>query len=252
MALDRQTARYRTRHGGTPADLVAAQELRHRAFVEAAGLPPRSGGLDRDRFDAVSRHVLIEDTATGTPVCTFRYRVLSPADAAADSYTGALYDLAPLVALAGPMVELGRFCVAPGAADPDALRLAWARLTRIVDEAEATLLFGCASFAGADPARHADSLACLAARHPAPPGLSPGRRAPATVALPTSGDPASGWRAMPALLRTYLAMGGWTSDHAVIDREMDTVHVFTAVETARVPPARARALRALAEAAAGG
>ena len=50
---------------------------------------------------------------------------------------------------------------------------------------------------------------------------------------------------LPPLLRTYLAMGGWVSDHAVIDRDLDTLHVFTAVEVARIPPARARALRAL-------
>ena len=53
-------------------------------------------------------------------------------------------------------------------------------------------------------------------------------------------------RAIPPLLRTYLAMGGWVSDHAVIDRQMNTIHVFTGVEIDRVPVARARALRAIA------
>ena len=51
---------------------------------------------------------------------------------------------------------------------------------------------------------------------------------------------------MPPLLRTYLAMGGWVGRHAVLDRGLGTIHVLTAVETARIPPARARALRALA------
>jgi hypothetical protein len=46
-------------------------------------------------------------------------------------------------------------------------------------------------------------------------------------------------------------LGGWVSDHAVIDPDLDTLHVFTAVEVARIPPARARALRALVSAAAG-
>jgi putative hemolysin len=48
---------------------------------------------------------------------------------------------------------------------------------------------------------------------------------------------------MPPLLRSYLMMGGWVSDHAVIDAELDTLHVFTGVEIARVPEARARLLR---------
>lgn len=65
--------------------------------------------------------------------------------------------------------------------------------------------------------------------------------------LPPPADPRAAMAALPPLLRTYLAMGGQVSDHAVIDRDLDTLHVFTAVEVDRVPPARARALRALAD-----
>ena len=54
-------------------------------------------------------------------------------------------------------------------------------------------------------------------------------------------------QALPPLLRTYLAMAGWVSDHAVVDRALDTLHVFTAVEIAKIPLARARALRAISE-----
>ena len=49
---------------------------------------------------------------------------------------------------------------------------------------------------------------------------------------------------MPALLRTYLGMGGWVSDHAVIDRTLNTLHVFTGVEISAIPKSRARLLRA--------
>ena len=41
-------------------------------------------------------------------------------------------------------------------------------------------------------------------------------------------------------------MGGWVSDHAVIDARLNTLHVFTGLEIAAIPPARARALRAIA------
>jgi len=51
---------------------------------------------------------------------------------------------------------------------------------------------------------------------------------------------------IPPLLRSYLAMGGWVSDHAVIDRQMNTLHVFTGLEIAAIPPNRARLLRTLA------
>ena len=48
---------------------------------------------------------------------------------------------------------------------------------------------------------------------------------------------------MPPLLRGYLSLGGWVSDHAVIDEDMNTLHVFTGVEMKRVPARMARLLR---------
>jgi putative hemolysin len=53
-------------------------------------------------------------------------------------------------------------------------------------------------------------------------------------------------RRMPPLLRTYLMMGGWVSDHAVVDAQMNTLHVFTGLEIRAIPPARKRLLRAVA------
>jgi len=40
-------------------------------------------------------------------------------------------------------------------------------------------------------------------------------------------------------------MGGWVSDHAVIDPRMNTIHVFTGVEVRKIPEARKRLLRAV-------
>ena len=40
-------------------------------------------------------------------------------------------------------------------------------------------------------------------------------------------------------------MGGWVSDHAVMDRQLNTMHVFTGLEVRSIPPARARTLRQL-------
>ena len=50
---------------------------------------------------------------------------------------------------------------------------------------------------------------------------------------------------MPPLLRTYLLMGGWASDHAVVDRQLNTMHVFKGVEVGAISAARKRLLRAL-------
>ena len=47
-------------------------------------------------------------------------------------------------------------------------------------------------------------------------------------------------RMMPPLLRGYLSLGGWVSDHAVIDPDLKTLHVFTGLEVKRVPSRRAK------------
>ena len=227
----------------TPADIARAQELRHLCFLAARGLC-RPGGRDEDSFDAACQHVLIEE-AGGRLVACFRAMTL-PAARIADSYSAQFYDLSALAGFAGPVMELGRFCIHPAAHDPDILRLAWAAITRIVEAEGIGLMFGCTSFPGADPALHAAALSYLARHHAAPAGLAPGRKA-AAVALPDRpGEGRQALAAMPPLLRSYLGLGGWVSDHAVIDPALDTLHVFTAVEVARIPPARARALRALA------
>lgn len=217
-------------------DSAAALSLRAICF--------RNGASDADALDATCDHWTVVDGTTGETVAAFRILLIPDAAGLGGSYSARFYDLSRLATLSGPYLELGRFCLHPDRHDPDILRLAWAGLTRIVDGQGVQLLFGCSSFHGTDPAPHLDALAQLS-RHIAPPDRAPQRRAGA-LDLPThSPDPKRALAAMPPLLRTYLAMGGWVSDHAVIDRDLHTLHVFTGVEIARIPPARARLLRAL-------
>lgn len=228
--------RYSVRHAETEDDLSLALALRSRRF--------RGGGEDRDRFDAICTHVLVEDAAG--LACTFRLLPLAGGGEIGRSYAAQHYDLKALERFDAPMLELGRFCTR-GEADADLLRVAWGALTRIVDETGAGMLFGCSSFAGTEAGAHADALALLAERHQAPARWRPLRRAREVLRLPRrKPDLRAAMRAMPPLLRTYTAMGGWVSDHAVIDRDLGTLHVFTGLEIGRIPPARARALRGLA------
>ncbi len=239
--------RYAGRLALSDADVARAQRLRHLCFVLAAGRPAAADGLDRDAYDPLCQHLLVEDE-TGALVACCRLMLLGQARDIGQSYSAQFYDLSRLAGFAGPILEIGRFCVLPDHHDPDILRVAWGALTRIVDGQGVTLMFGCSSFAGTSPAPYEAGLALLAARHTAPADWAPSRKAAEVVALPCIEvpDAMAGLRQIPPLLRTYLAMGGWVSDHAVIDRTMHTLHVFTGVEIAKVPPARARALRNVA------
>jgi L-ornithine Nalpha-acyltransferase len=237
--------RYQVRLAESPADLDRAQRLRHLAFWSLRG-KAQAHGSDVDAFDAAARHMLVCDRQTGDLVACCRMQLFD-GGALDQSYAAQFYDLSLLAQFPGPKLEIGRFCLHPDHHDPDILRLAWAALARVVDEAGVALMFGCSSFAGADPARHARALAALEARiGPAP--FRPLPRAPNRVALgPVGNGGGNGVGAgLPPLLRSYLSMGGWVSDHAVVDFDLDTLHVLTAVEIAAIPPARARALREIA------
>ncbi|ANT61359.1 ornithine-acyl-ACP acyltransferase [Salipiger sp. CCB-MM3] len=238
VLLSRGGLRVRLAQGA--ADVAAAQRLRGLAFFGP------EGGADVDPLDTRCSHALIEDR-TGQLQACFRYLWLDTSAEIGNSYSAQYYDLQRLAGYGGPMIELGRFCTRPGLVDPDVLRLAWGAITALVDRGGARMLFGCASFAGTDPAPYAEAFGFLAARHAAPERWQIGAKAAERVAFaPAEAEARGVMRLIPPLLRTYLGMGGWVSDHAVVDRQMNTLHVFTGVETAAIPPARAKALRTIA------
>jgi len=242
---------YSARLAATPADLTAAQRLRHLCFVEGGGALPRPDGLDADRFDAGCVHVLIEEARSGRLVGCFRLLALTNGDQIGQSYAAQHYELSALRAFRGRMVEMGRFCIHPQVQDGDVLRVAWGAMTRYVDANGVEMLFGCSSFAGTEAERYLDAFAMLQAAHLAPVRWLPRVKAPNVFRFAERlgrlvPDPLLAARRMPPLLRSYLAMGGWVSDHAVVDADLNTLHVFTGLEIRAIPAARARALRAVA------
>lgn len=240
---------YIVRTADGPDDIRAAQALRHAAFVEGIGGQPRSDGLDADRFDALCTHILIEDARSGALVCCFRLLPLSGAQIG-DSYAAQFYELSGLQDYAGPMVEMGRFCIDPAVSDPNILRIAWGALTQFVDAAGIELLFGCSSFHGTQAEAYFDSFSVLAERHQAPRRWLPRVKAPKVFRFAglkgRVADRKLGMRRMPPLLKSYISMGGWVSDHAVVDDDLGTLHVFTGLEIKGIPLSRKRLLRGVA------
>ena len=238
--------RYTARFSDAAADVAAAQRLRYRAFVDRDGGDRR----DADPFDAICRHVLIEERKTGRLVCCFRLLDLEDGAQISRSYAAQYYELSALEGYAGRMVEMGRFCIEPGLKDPDIIRVAWAAMSRYVDETGTDMLYGCSSFQGTAADGYRDAFAMLKERHLAPKRWLPQVKAPNVFRfaqfLRKKADVKRAMLTMPPLLRGYLAMGGWVSDHAVVDRDLGTLHVFTGLEISAIPPARKRLLRASA------
>lgn len=239
-----ERGRYAARVAETPEETAAVLALRARAF--------RAGADDADAQDADCLHLMVGPRDGGAPVAACRIRILGSGAEFGLSYAARYYRVAGIGGVTRPMAEIGRFCVASGVEDPDVIRLLWAALTLRLggsgqDGAGVAWLFGCTSFPGADPARHHAALSLLGARHALPERWRVEAATGMAVPLGTlpPGDEDAARAGLPPLLRSYLAMGARVGAEAVIDRDLDTIHVFTLLEVAAIPPARLAALRAL-------
>lgn len=220
--MDMRAGQWRVRLDAAPD---AALALRARLF--------RNGADDRDPFDAEARHLTVD--GPGGAVACARVAVQT-GTAVLRGYTAQFYDLAPFAAHFPKVLEVGRVGILPEGADPDVPRLLLAALARIVEAEGIAALHGCSSF----PSDGA-GMARLSGRT-APDAWRPRRRSPDAEPLPDTPGP------LPPLLRAWLALGAGVSDHAVRDPDLDTLHVFTALPVAAIPPARAALLTGMLDA----
>lgn len=193
---------------------------------------------------------MVEDDQNNLVAYTRLYLVKSPQELQS-SYSAQSYDLSQLVDFEKPMMEVGRFCLHPDHADPEIQRIIWGAITKRVDDHDIQLLFGCSSFLGTDPTKFRSAFMLLDQKYVGPQGRRPGVKAKEVVKFSSLAegvlDHKAGLKSLPSLLKTYLVMGAWVSDHLVIDRDLKTMHVFTALEISSIPAARAKALRDIAQ-----
>jgi len=227
------------------ADVAAAQELRWDVFCQERGAMIDSAGLcrDVDPFDAVCDHLLVEDSGSGAPKVVGTYRLLRESIARKHGgfYSGGEYCLDKLSGFAEPeseLLELGRSCVAPAYRDAGTIQLLWRGIASYLELHRISLMFGCASFHGIEPADHADTLSYLYHNHLAPPHLRASalpERHVEMARLPIGGyDPRQAMRKLPPLIKGYLRVGAMVGDGAVIDAPFNTVDVFMVMPVAAI------------------
>lgn len=225
-------------------DLMAAQRLRYRVFVEELGgngtLVDHENRLERDEFDPIVDHLCLIDTrrsAAELDHVVGVYRLL-PGDRAASFgrfYCDSEYDLTPLRKTDRKVLELGRSCVDPDFRGGSAMFLLWNALADYVLDHGIEILFGVASFHGTDPAMLAPSLSWLHHNALAPQDLRPVARPDGFQSMdliaPDQLDRREAMVGMPALIKAYLRLGGLVGQGAYIDREFNTTDVFLIMDT---------------------
>lgn len=242
-----QDSQLHVRLARTKADLLGAQRLRYKVFVEELGgdgpLVDHENRLERDRFDAHFDHlVLIDDRrdANALEHVVGVYRLL-PDDRLAQTgqfYSEDEYDLSVLKSSGRRLLELGRSCLEAPYRGGMAMYMLWNGLADYVQVRDIEVLFGVASFHGTDLAALAAPLSLLHHNHLAPPDLRV--RAveqafqPMDLIAPGQVDRLSAMRAVPALIKGYLRLGGYVGEGAFVDRAFNTVDVCLVIDTARM------------------
>ncbi|MEM7753609.1 MAG: GNAT family N-acyltransferase [Pseudomonadota bacterium] len=240
------------------ADLRAAERLRYRVFVEELGgdgpLVDHAGRFERDAFDPFYEHLVLVDARideTTLEHVVGVYRLLSGARAAEHGrfYSDGEYDLTVLRASGRNLLELGRSCVAPDHRGGLALHMLWSGLADYVRARDVQVLFGVASLHGTDIDALALPLSHLHQAFLAPPELRVRAHEAAYQRMdlvpPEKIDRVAAMRAVPALIKSYLRLGGFVGDGAFVDHDFNTTDVCLVMDTARM---NARATTRITEA----
>ena len=227
----------------TPAEIDAVQALRYRVFYRELGAEADEltacTERDRDRFDAVADHLLVVDHAIGPGaegvVGTYRLIQREAAEQLGGFYSAGEYDIAPILAFPGRVMELGRSCVDGLYRNRAAMQLLWQGIAAYVFYYQIDLMFGCASLSGTDPDKLAMELTYLYHNHLAPPALRPRALPHRFIEMrrlrPDSVDSRRALSQLPPLVKGYLRLGGFVGDGAVIDRQFNTTDVAVVVKT---------------------
>jgi len=220
-----------------PAEIRAAQRLRHRVFAEEMGatLHSRVAGLDVDEFDEHCDHLVVRDDRTGETVGT--YRMLPPHRAAAAGrlYSDGEFDLSALAPLRDVLVETGRSCVHADHRSGAVINLMWTGIARYLHLLGHRWLIGCASVPLADGGIAANSVwDIVRAKHLSPPRLRATPRRPYPVGAPPSRERAQLLAAVPPLLRGYLRLGAWIGGEPAHDPDFGVADFLVLLSVDRV------------------
>jgi putative hemolysin len=184
-----------------------------------------ASGRDRDEFDDVCDHVLIEDTLTEQIVGTYRMQSGRVARRALGYYSEREFDFHPYRRLDERIVELGRACICRDYRGYEVLALLWRAVAIYAMDHHARYLIGCSSLTSQDPA-----VGWAMYRRLGRYEVAAELRTVPTAEFQIPPSEASADVRIPKLLRAYLAVGAKICGPPAIDREFKTIDFLTLLD----------------------
>jgi putative hemolysin len=226
---------YRVRLASTEEDLLSAQKLRFEIFnleLQEGLQESFDTGLDRDPFDTICDHLVVEEVQTKKVVGTYRLQTGKRAAANRGYYSAQEFDFSPLEPLRGEMVELGRACVDGRHRNLAVLGLLWKGIADYAKVNAARYLIGCSSLTSQDATVGAAAYEALKTRHLAEEHL---RATPLPQCACPMEHPSTESPKIPRLLAAYLSVGAKICGPPAIDRDFKTIDFLTVMDLDTLP-----------------
>jgi putative hemolysin len=229
------TNRFRVGLVQTLEDLVECQRLRYLVFncELGEGLDVSTlSGLDRDQFDFICDHLMVQDASTGKLVGAYRMQSGYRAKGNLGYYGEELFDFSPFESIRSQVLELGRACVHQDYRNTNVLYMLWKGIARYAESCGARYLIGCSSLTSQDEAEGVALYESLREKYLADPEL---RTVPKPGHECRSSGPSSTVPRTPRLFRAYLEISARLCGPPAIDREFKTIDFLTLLDLARIP-----------------
>ena len=126
----------------TAEELLGAFRLRNSVFYEEWTGQSSQSGLDIDKYDVLSDHLIILRKDTNEVVGAYR---LSSAKFNNRFYTGDFFGIDPFLKKSGHKVEMGRACTCKSLRGSQAIHYMWLGLARYFLHTFSRYMFGCVS-----------------------------------------------------------------------------------------------------------
>jgi len=229
--------KYKIRLAASEAERDAACRLRFKVFNLELGeglMSSYSTGLDKDRFDHVCDHLLVEDRSSGEVVGTYRMQSGSEARRNWGYYSAQEFDFAPYEPVRDQVLELGRASIDRDHRSSEVLTLLWRGITQYSKSYGLRYLIGCSSLNSQD---FAEGWAIYEQLSPflAAPEFRTRPTAPHTLP-PPNGQPQNHPK-IPKLLKTYIGVGARICGEPAWDREFGTIDFLTLLDLRQLTPA---------------
>jgi len=192
-------------------------------------------GLDFDRYDYFSDHLIIVHKESNKIIGTYR---MICSKFSSESYTGLEFDISKLRLHEGPYLELGRACIKKEYRKGSVISLLWRGIAEYMNLCGANLLFGCSSLKINDPREAALVYKYL---------LDAGHISTEFLCLPTKTftmNDFDSWYSffrnglnenqsseaqglIPSLLKSYLKLGAKVACEPAFDEDFDCIDMLT-------------------------